>query len=117
MYEKPGKEQIKSLKNLRNLAIIGGKYLPNIGDILSLGAFVGGLATDKPEILNLSIGGLIASEALRFFIGRSNKSYLELAEMMAHLYKSCFHAVATVENLAEKIEQETQRDSQEEDES
>jgi len=108
MYEDCGKQQMKALKGARNTVVVGGKYLPNIGDILSLGAFAGYLATDDPRVLIGSIAGLVGSEVLRFLVGRLDKSDRGLHEMCANLNKTAFRAVSSVENLTAKVREDNQ---------
>ena len=108
MYEDCGKQQMEALRGARDISVIFGKYLPNMGDILSLGAFAGYLASDNPRVLIGSVAGLVGSELLRFLVGRLDKSDRNLYEMSVNLNKTAFRAVSSVENLVEKVKQENQ---------
>lgn len=69
---------ISNIKKAKRVALIGISHLPNSGEVLSLGALIGYLATQNPKLLVGSLTGLVCSEIFRYVARKSETDNIEL---------------------------------------
>lgn len=94
-------QRIKSERNYRNFQLFFSKYLPNAGDVLSIGAFGAYLATGSPN-LTWSIAGLAGSEFLRNIIRKGAKESNACMEESLKVERLYVEAKSAARDLAEE---------------
>ena len=101
------RRQIKFLEKERNKAVTWEKYIPNIGDIASLGTLVGSLVTESIGGMWMAGTGFVCSEIVRYMKGKLDKEEWNMRKKQADVSKTRFLEESLMNDTVEREEGET----------